>query len=393
MRKYLLPFVILALLASCSNESDPVADKSNFTKIYDNNKFSASFYPIDMKQTPDGGYLILGGTRLEDSDFSGVYIMKVDEFGTFVTDKEIESEFVNPVGLLESNSKYYFFAMTPVGLQTNLFEVSESAEVGSPVAVGGSYPSAAAQDGTNFILLSYDNGNKESVVSVMTPAGQVSKSQGFSIGAGDAVEEPIINHFLRTGRQLPFQVGKNTSGQYFFNGFYNYTISLVFTDLAGDEPQGVIQGQQDDGGLSQVLSLNGDQYATSRFNFGDNYFLPKASLNSNGVTSSTDLGGNSLPELTPNAPVKIIKAIIAGKDQLIYASNTKSGQIALYSYDQTSGEFIGSHYLGFSNPFELASLIVTADGGLAVCGTTYVAGRFPRICLFKLSAEEFSKAF
>ena len=393
MRKYLILFVILTLLASCSNESDPVADKSNFTKIYDNNKFSASFYPIDMKQTPDGGYLILGGMRLEDSNFSGVYVMKVDEFGTFVTDKEMESDFVNPVGLLESNSKYYFFAMTPVGLQTQLFEVSESAEVSSPIDVGGSYPSAAAQDGTNFILLNYDNENKESVISVVTPTGQVSKSKGFSIGAGDSVEEPIINHFLRTGRQLPFQVGKNASGQYYFNGFYNYTISLVFTDLAADEPQGVIQGQQDDGGLSQVLSLSGNQYATSRFNFGDNYFLPKTTLNANGVTSSIDLGGNSLPELTPNAPVKIIKAIIAGKEQLIYASNTKSGQIALYAYDQTTGEFVGSHYLGFSNPFDLASLIVTADGGLAVCGTTFVAGRFPRICLFKLSAEEFSKAF
>src|SRR6478736_4695203 len=116
MKRYLLPFVTLILLVACSNESDPVADKSNFTKIYDNNKFSASFYPIDMKQTPDGGYLILGGMRLEDTNFSGVYIMKVDEFGTFVSDKEMESDFVNPVGLLESSSKYYFFAMTPVGL-------------------------------------------------------------------------------------------------------------------------------------------------------------------------------------------------------------------------------------------------------------------------------------
>jgi len=310
MKRYLLLFIALIAFVACSNDSDPAADKSNFTKIYDNNKFSASYYPIDMKQTPDGGYLILGGMRLEDSDFSGVYIMKVDESGTFISDKELESDFVDPVGLLESNSKYYFFAMTPVGLQTQLFEVDDSGETNTPMIVGGSYPSAVAQDGNNFILLSYDNGNKESVVSVVTPAGQVSKSKGFSIGAGDAVEEPIINHFLRTGRQLPFQVGKTTSGQYFFNGFYNYTISLVFTDLTADEPQGVVQGQQANGGLSQVFPLSGGKFATSRFNFGDNYFLPNVSLNANGVTSSTDLGGNTVPELMPNAPVKIIKATI-----------------------------------------------------------------------------------
>jgi hypothetical protein len=393
MKRYLLPSVILILFVSCSNDSDPVADKANFTRIYDNNKFSASYYPIDIKQTPDGGYLILGGMRLEDSNFNGVYIMKADESGAFVSDKELESDYVNPVGLLESNSKYYFFCMTPVGLQTQLVEVDDQGLTNPPIIVGGSYPSSAAQDGNNFILLSYDNEDKESVVSIVTPSGQVIKSKGFSIGAGDAVEEPIINHFLRTGRQLPFQVGKNTSGQYFFNGFYNYTLSLVFTDLSADNPQGVVQGQQADGGFSQVFPLNGNTYATSRFNFGDNYFLPNASINSNGLASSVDLGGNSLPELTPNAPVKIIEAMIGGKEQLIYASNTRSRQIALFAYDKSTGEFIGSHYLGFSNPFELASLTATVDGGVAVCGTTYVAGRFPRICLFKLSPDELTKAF
>jgi hypothetical protein len=116
-------------------------------------------------------------------------------------------------------------------------------------------------------------------------------------------------------------------------------------------------------------------------------------LSSNSITSSFKLGGNTLPELTPNATVKILKASIAGKDYLIYSSNTRSKQIALFAYDLATAEFKGSHYLGFSNPFELASLIVTADGGLAICGTTYVAGRFPRICLFKISSEKLSKAF
>jgi hypothetical protein len=51
----------------CANDSDPAADKASFTRIYDNNKYNASFYPIDIKQTPDGGYLILGGRRIEDS--------------------------------------------------------------------------------------------------------------------------------------------------------------------------------------------------------------------------------------------------------------------------------------------------------------------------------------
>jgi hypothetical protein len=392
--KNLIAFAFLLFAFACANESDPTADKANFTRIYDNDKFNTSYYPIDMRQTADGGFLILGGRRLKDSNFSGAYIMKVDEFGAYVTDLEVDSEFINPVGrLLEVNGKFYFFCMTSVGLQTQLMEMDADGILTQSISVGGSYPSVAAQDNSSFILLSYENSSKESVVSVVSPSGSISKSKSFSIGAGDAVEEPIINHFLRTGTQLPFQVGKATSGQYYFNGFYNYTLSLVFTDLNADDPLGVVQGQQDDGGLSQIVSLEGSKFATSRFNFGDNYFIPNATLNTTGVSSSVDLGGNSLPELTTNAPVKILSTKVNSQDMLLYASNTKSKQIALFGYDKASGEFKGSYYLGFSNPFEIASLIPTADGGLAVCGTTYVAGRFPRICLFKLSQEKLSASF
>ena len=45
----------------------------------------------------------------------------------------------------------------------------------------------------------------------------------------------------------------------------------------------------------------------------------------------------------------------------------------------------------FLNPFEIANLVQTSDGGLAVCGTTYLAGRFPRICIFKLSKNKLSE--
>ncbi len=392
MKNYILISLFIVTIA-CQKESDTAADKT-FTRIYDNNQFNASYYPIDLRQTPDGGYLILGGRRLKDSNFSGIYLMKVDEFGTFISDQEVDPEYVNPVGPFhEINGKYYFFCMTSVGLQTQLVEMAADGSINQNISVGGSYPAASAQDNGSFILLSYDNINKESVVSIVTPSGSVSKANSFTIGAGDAVEEPIINHFLRTGRQFPFQVGKSVAGQYYFNGFYNYTFSLVFTDLNTNNPLGVVQGQQDDGGLSQLVSLEGGKFATARFNFGDNYFIPNVSLSTSTITSSVDLGGNSLPELVANAPVKILPVKLNTRDLLVYASNTRSKQIALFGYDKSSGEFKGSHYLGFSNPFEVASMTTTSDGGLAVCGTTYVAGRFPRICLFKLPPEKLSSAF
>jgi hypothetical protein len=168
---------------------------------------------------------------------------------------------------------------------------------------------------------------------------------------------------------------------------------LSFTNLVADEPQGIVQGQQDDGGISQAVLLDGGKFALARFNFGDNYFLPSTTVNSSGISSSTDLGGNPLPELIPNAKVKILRTTIDARKIVIYASDTRSKQIALFGYDEATGALVGSKYLGFSNPFEIASLTATADGGLIVCGTTYVAGRFTRICLFKLSQEELTEAF
>jgi hypothetical protein len=161
----------------------------------------------------------------------------------------------------------------------------------------------------------------------------------------------------------------------------------VFTDAASDDPSNVAQGQSDKGGLSGVSYLGANKFALSRFSYGNNYFLPGKDI-PGGDPASSDFGGFTLPELVPDAPVKILQAKTDTKNGLVYASNTKSKQIGLYFYEQETGTFISSRYLGFSNPYEISSLIQTSDGGLAVCGTTYLAGRFPRICIFKISKDE-----
>ena len=124
MNRYILLLSLIAVSASCSNDSDPAADKANFVRIYDNDKFNSSYFPIDIKQTPDGGYLILGGRRLTDSNFSGTYLLRVDQYGAFISQQEIGSDKVAPIEpLLETGGKYYFFSMTPVGLTSQLTEM------------------------------------------------------------------------------------------------------------------------------------------------------------------------------------------------------------------------------------------------------------------------------
>lgn len=391
-RLFLLALTVITL--ACENESDPLSDQARFTKIYDNNKFNASYEPLDVIQTADGGYLVLGTRRLDDLNFRGIYLLKADKFGAFVTESEPDVDLVSPVGpILTVNGTHYFFAMTSVGLQSQLVELGEDATIGTVVSVGGSYPSAAAIDGSNLLLLNYNIDNKQSVISLLSADGTVLRRRGFSVGAGDAVDQPIIEHFLRTGRQLPFQVGKINTNTYFFNGFYNYTLSVVITDINSGAPLGVIQGQQDDGGINRLEVTGAGKYAVSRFNFDDHYFLPSTSLQINGISSSMDLGGYSLPELADETPVIIFSTTVNNTPILIYGGNTKGKQIGLYGYDPADGSFLGTRYIGFSNTFGIADLSGTSDGGVVICGTTYLAGRFPRICLFKLPATELAASF
>jgi len=405
---YSLLFIALTVL-SCSEESNPKFDTDNFTSIFDNYKFDIDYTPIDMVQTSDGGYLILGRRKLTTSNMSGIYLLKADENGNFVKELEVDETYVNPVARLTQIGEVFYFACMEYPFMTaNIASVDPDLEnvaftpVSSINDIIPTYPSVASYIDNQFLLQCYDHENRQSGLLIVDPVtGAASGGKAFTIGIGaaDNVNEAIINTFAHSRRSFPYEVGKS-GGTYFFNGFYNFTYSLVFTDLVSDDPIGVVSGQnppdsdfeyQFGAGFSSIVNLSGSKFAASMFYFGENYLMPGITIPSNSTTSLQPDSFNpsyAFPELVKNANVKILRTTIDSKNVLIYGSDTKTKQIGLYFYDEATGEFLGSRYLGFSNPFEIASIINTSDEGIAVCGTTYVAGRFPRICIFKLSKEE-----
>jgi len=110
-------------------------------------------------------------------------------------------------------------------------------------------------------------------------------------------------------------------------------------------------------------------------------------INSTGISSITDLGGNPSLEWVPNANVDIERLTIGNIEVIVYASTTKNSQIMLSIYAANDGTWMGTDYLGYSTPYKLISLNPTFENGLAVLGAAAVAGRFERICMFKLSEE------
>ncbi len=380
-----IPYIILLLAGwACDIGNNIVEPANTFAKIYDDNRFEQEYYPLDVTQTTDDGFLILAEVKFDQALFTSVYVIKTDDRGEVVTSTQLPAPLANAVGHWSKIAgTYYFVCLDANTLASQLVPVDDTGNVGSPVPLGGlTYPLTVTQNDNELILLSFDNANNESVISTLTTDGQITRQAGYSIGAGVDVEKPIIDHLTRNGPKLPFAVGKTSGDTYYFNGFYNYTFSLVFSNFNAT-PTGVCQGQLSEGGISSVINLGGEDFAVGRFNFGANYLNPVTRIPLNSITSSTDLGGNTFPEIEPGAKVKLS---LWNDNFLLYGTHTQSRQIVLYGFNRTDGTIVGTAYLGSGNPYTFAAYTFTRDGGIAILAETAIEGRFPRVALFKRSA-------
>ncbi len=375
-------FMLVPILMACS-DNEPAPSES-FFKIYDDSNFDVSYRPIDVVETVDG-YIILTGTQLSNSNFSGVRLLKIDEEGNYEYDNELD-DYVVPVGemyLNESDSNSYFFAMNPTSLEAVLIGVSPQLEVVVESPIGGiNYPlSCSITSSGSLLLQSYDAIAQETEISEIALDGSFLDGNSYSIGPGDDVLEEINNHYLNASeRPLPFFCGEVSPDNYYFNGFYNYNLALVFTDF-GDLPTRAILGQDGSNvGLSAMMPLSATEFAVSGFQFDANYQLSSTDFPTDNVES---LFPGTMAELKPYTPSKIISY----DSYSVFASETKGRQILLNFY-AADGSVGGTHRIGYLNPFTFSSMKVGSDNSILILGTTFVAGRFERIALTKISAGE-----
>lgn len=375
-------------MLACQEEAfDP---ESSFTRIYDGSQGSLEYDPIDVVETSTG-YLILAGESREGSDFMGVKLIRTDLTGAFLYETSLQ-DYVGPTGdLFLIDSTAYFFAMEPTSLNAVLISTSGPGVVNPIPLAGLSFPLAASITSTGeLLLLSYNPTSQESILSRIGTDGGVVQSNGYSIGPGSDIEANIYNHYTNPDRyKLPFFCGEWASDQYYFNGVYNYGLSLVFTGSLQDTPAGVVQGQGFNGGLTKVLPLQGSEFALFGFQFNDSFVSPTRTLNTGGITSSIDLMETTISEFRSGSAADIIRW---QEDDVtsytIIAAETEGRQIALYFYESATGALRGIHKVGYINPYTLASIRLDAENNLLVLGTTYVSGRFERVFLSKIPNKE-----
>jgi len=389
MKRSLLLFVLIITFFAYSCENEEVKPQQSFLKIYDDANYNASYNPVGLQQSGEN-YYILSERSLNTSDFAGINIVVTDSIGDFISEQRLEDIFVAPTkSLVKVGTSLYFFCMDRNSLRPYLVVIASDGNLNTiPLSMTASYPLAAnVTASNNLLLLSYDPDGLNSILTEVSREGQIVQQASYSIGPGSDVQDAIVNHFTKRSARIPFFCGQSAGSRYYFNGFYNYTLSMVFTNF-GEDPTGVLQGQGTDAGLKAAYSTAASDFAIVGYQFSDHFMNAKVTLPINGLNSSVNLFDRNIPELTEKAICRIIPYSGVNRELIIIAAETEGRQVVLYFYDTNTGQLEATYYLGTLNPFTLSSIISLDDGSIAIAGTTFLAGRFERIYLQRISKAQ-----
>lgn len=390
MKKYLLINLTITVLSfGCSSDEELIEPRNSFTRLYETQQFIDRYEPLSIVQTADSGFLTLSRTEQWKA-----HLFRADEEGLTQWTQTIEEPFVNPLPqLFYQDSSYLMFGMNELSQSLEVFAINPIAATIEKAFTLSSvqYPLAVHQTPDNqWIFLGYDRDSQSSTLHMYTNNFTEVWKESFEVQ--EDVEEYVIDHIAGVGASLPFFVG--TSGSYvYFNGFYNYSFSLVFANLSNAEQVGTLHGYRDETMISALHPMNSGQYALAQTNFGNGALLSNATIQERSISVGSDLPATDFSEIDDNARVIIKEINQAGREIVIYGTQTKRRQLVFYAYAKETGELISINYLGQTNPYFLGDFMVTGDGGLAVVSETYLAGKFSRLAIFKLSEQEFSAWF
>ncbi len=382
--------LILAIWCiSCAKTLDTADPKQSFTKIYNENSFSNAITAIDVVET-ETGYLLLGMDQVPDKQFPSISILVIDKEGKVVkqTPTAAFAQFVAPAkGIFKFNTNYRFLAMDSITTQAYMLEVDTEGNLISNTPLAIQYPLCIglANDGS-YLVQGFNQSDRATTFAKYSTSLTEAFNKKYDIL--ETADEFAIGHISNNGKRYPFAVGQTSTGEYYFNGFRNFSFSLVFVSNSDQKQTRVVNGYRYSGGMNSITPIDGNTFAISRFYFGDNYINAKATLSSSAVSASTDVSGRRMLELEPDAIISASRLTVGGKKVLFFASTTVNKQIVLYVYDEVSGSLIDSKYFGLNIPCENGALTLTSDGGLLIVGSAYIDGRFKRICAFKLAASQ-----
>lgn len=380
MKQFLL-FVLLGFLFFTSCEKKDTSSLP-FVKIYDDQNGNRSFTPLSIiKSVQDNGYVVLSAV-----DGWKIQIMKINQWGEFQWNLFLPDNFVNAVpSLLSIDQKLYLICMDPVELDTRILRIDETNHAVVPVSTleEVSYPVHAYHNGEHLYLMSCPLSSQMTGIHEVSDAlDTVVNVSGLPISMN--VDDLLLKHAMNTGKRWPFFLKSTPDHNYLMmNGFYNYSFSTVFLNTTL-QFTGVYNGAALEGGINQLLPLEGNQFALSRISGEYLFFNPKVALDPNAIAMATSIDAQGDSELNHESPVLIKEITINGVKYQAFLASSRSNQLVLKLYD-ASGKKVAGTYLSKNIPIKACDMVQTPYGELLILTQVRVMGSYNRIGTIQLS--------
>ena len=400
MKRYLLYITLLSVLFSCDEKKNQVSPNYGFTKVVGSTDFEGDFYPWDVVQTADGGFLVLSSSNT--SAFKDINLLKLDENGDFEWELNDTSEYKNPLPrLYESNGQVYFFAMHNLTLTTHLLQVdlSGGALINAQTYPDFLYPVATNEVPNGYLLQCFDREARRTRLMKLNANFNEQWQEDYAVNENP----PEFDDHLLQESPLPFFCGhvgtESSATSYFFGGMRNFRLSTNFVNVGNGNVQKTIDGQRYDAGISNMLNMTGNNFFIVKYDVvGQNSVLPFLPLVPNDGAIINSLNPDVFPErLNYELPTRVRTVLkkmrVNGRAVAVMATETKSNQMLINFYSPSNGNLLASKRIGVGNPYLLGNVIATNDGGLLVMCKTYVTGRFSRIAVIKIPADDVSEWF
>ena len=440
-------FFLCLFFFSCNPKSAGIDASESFSRIY-NKTDTHSYNSVDIKQTMDGGYIILGENRKGEP-----YLLKVDKNGDYMWDTVYDEDLKNyedPISDLliikqGQREEYYFFCNEKWNRSKKgsrlvaLLKASENqnqpVEVKLPDCTDEALENifnlkdififrplhASITSDTGILLVGADEQSRDTLVVQMKMDGSEKASC-----KREKYCDPCITLFPFNNKRNHLSGTFKTMGHdyIYYQSFSSETYKAKYPVCLGirilaptdikppdgnflEEPRFLkchfiemeLDGTDWDGSKWDGLKVSGARKEQEIIVFYVNYkitdlaaadeILQPDSIDSKRVYVKAAAGGILQPDLIDSERVYVKGMNVNDKQVVFFAGSNRNNQIVLYAYNRSNRDFINKIYFGYYTQIhEAAGLIETNDGGLAILGTTYVVGRLGRICLFKLSKAE-----
>jgi hypothetical protein len=389
-----LSFLLLLFLFSCQNSSEIVLPEQQFNKIYNDNSFS-DFDAIDILQTSDGGYCVLGTTDNSFAQQLGVaYLIRTDKEGNFLWDIKTSNEnqsYSNPItNLINKENDFYFFCRRNADKAIVLLKVADAQKSATEIRA---YPNLSGD--LVYVSETPDQGLLLMLISERCRAGKraelVKLDANFNIVWSNCYDNfPVF---------APVDaITQRINRNYFFNGVFTFNNQTrYFLTLLSENNTSVVLYTDANGNLtgstrtpfliSSFAQIVNNNFALSFIRQKDTNIVPMQSLEIN-ANQSPSIFGNTFHEINSEKGIITKRMTLNNKEVIIFACTLENIPIRIYAFDPTTGSLRGTLTLGRINPYDVGDIIATSDGGMAIAVSTLVSDRFYRIGILKISPQE-----